>query len=347
MDGVQHAVTGGQRQGQAQGVAEQQRGGGELLAQTLPDLAQAVRVTVVQGAVLLLGQRLRIARRTEQLLEGAEVAGQCAQRAQQAAPLRVVLRLQVVEGGAQVVERLGAGALVVEWLAQLDGRGQRATGLALLAQQQLAAEQHVAVEERLGQAVVRVVRGAGALVDVLGEEVQLQVAADLRAGAALADPVEDDLLGGVERRHQAAVLLRQLQAALLDVEFAHRLEQRCLEAQVQAQFAEYPGQRLLHRLLAEQRLPEHREQAVPGRAGDQQQRLAPQVGDLAAALVDADHGVDRQDQGARGDGAVALAERAEQGQAEGRQRQRGDEQPGIGEQQLDGEGRGGEAQQGH
>ncbi|MNE29774.1 hypothetical protein D3C80_1232650 [compost metagenome] len=135
VDGVQHAVAGGQRQGQAQGVAEQQRGGGELLAQTLPDLAQAVRVTVVQGAVLLLGQRLRIARRTEQLLEGAEVAGQCAQRAQQAAPLRVVLRLQVVEGGAQVVERLGAGALVVEWLAQLDGRGQRATGLALLAQQ--------------------------------------------------------------------------------------------------------------------------------------------------------------------------------------------------------------------
>jgi hypothetical protein len=111
----------------------------------------------------------------------------------------------------QVAQGFGEAGVIDERLAHLDRLGQRPAGLALLAQQALAAEQHVAVEERLGQRVVRVVRGAGAFVDVLGEEVQLQVAADFRARPAVADPVQDDFLGGVQRGHHATVLLGQFQ----------------------------------------------------------------------------------------------------------------------------------------
>ncbi|MNG22981.1 hypothetical protein D3C84_1075330 [compost metagenome] len=95
----------------------------------------------------------------------------------------------------------------------------------MLAQQALTAEQHVTVEERVGQGVVRVVRRTGALVDVLGEEVQLQVTADLRARPTVADPVQNDLLGCVEGRHHATVLLRQLQSPCFHVHLPDWLEQ--------------------------------------------------------------------------------------------------------------------------
>ncbi|MOA70070.1 hypothetical protein D3C78_1986670 [compost metagenome] len=61
----------------------------------------------------------------------------------------------------------------------------------------------------------------------------------------------------------------------------------------------------------------------------------PEIADFTAALVYSDHGVDRQDQRRRGDGAVALTKRAEHGQAEAGQRQGAGEHQGIGEQQLD------------
>ncbi|MNN29212.1 hypothetical protein D3C81_1428060 [compost metagenome] len=162
----------------------------------------------------------------------------------------------------------------------------------------------------------------------------------------MAEAREDGFLGPVERHHQLAVLPRQGQALAFDVELAQRFEQRRLDLQVVAQFEEQPRQALLHRLVGEQRIPQHRQQSVPGRAGHQQQRLAPQFAGRAA-LVDADHGVDRQDQGGRGDRRIAFAEGAEQLHGEGRQRQPGGECPGIGEQQLDGEGGEGEAEQGH
>ncbi|MCY1449235.1 hypothetical protein D9M71_659610 [compost metagenome] len=64
------------------------------------------------------------------------------------------------------------------------------------------------------------VRGAGALVDVLGDEVQLQVAADLRPRPTVAEAREDGFLGLVERHHQLAVLPRQGQALAFDVKLA-------------------------------------------------------------------------------------------------------------------------------
>ena len=57
-------------------MAEQQRGGGELLADALPDFTQRMRLAVQQAAVLLVGQGIGIAGIAEQLVEGGQVAGQ-------------------------------------------------------------------------------------------------------------------------------------------------------------------------------------------------------------------------------------------------------------------------------
>ena len=166
----------------------------------------------------------------------------------------------------------------------------------MLAQQTLAAEHHITVEEGIGQGVVRVVRRAGTFVDVLREEIQLEVAAEFGAWPSIADPVQDDFLGGVQRRHHPAVLPGQFQPARFHVQFADRLEQRRLDLQVQPQFPEQPGQALLHRLIGKQRLPQHRQYPVPGGTGHQQQGFMPEVGDFAAALIHADHGVHGQNQ---------------------------------------------------
>ena len=171
---------------------------GYLTSDTLDDLAQRMRFAIQQAAVLLIGQGVGVAGVAEQQVEAGEVAGQGAERAQQAAPGWVALQVQVVERGMQVFQGLAAQLAVFERLAQLDGAAQALAGFAVQAQQALAAKQHIAVEEGFGQFVVRVVRRAGAFVNVLGEEVQLQVAIDLGAGAAIADPMQNDLLGGVE-----------------------------------------------------------------------------------------------------------------------------------------------------
>ncbi|MCY1212614.1 hypothetical protein D9M72_243520 [compost metagenome] len=161
------------------------------------------------------------------------------------------------QGFVQVFQGLGA-VQVVERLAHPDGAAQGLAGAALLAQQALAAEQHIAVEEGFGQFVVGVVGRTGAFVDVLGQEIELEVAAHLGAGPAIADPVQDDFLGRIQRRHHLAVLPCQFQASRFHVELAHRLQQRGLQFEVLPQFQEQPGQALLHRLVGEERLPEHR-----------------------------------------------------------------------------------------
>ena len=67
---------------------------------------------------------------------------------------------------------------------------------------------------------------------VLGEKVELEVAADPAAAACLAHAVQQGFLGRVERADHPAVLLRELDATLLDVELAHRFEQRSLQPDV-------------------------------------------------------------------------------------------------------------------
>ena len=206
--------------------------------------------------------------------------------------------------------------------------GQLLAGRALLAQQALAAEHHIAVEERFGQCVVGIVRGTDPLMDVLSQKVQLQITADLGVRLAVANPVQDDFLGCVQRRHYFAILLGQFQAAGFRVQVADRLEQVGLELEVAAKLHEQLCQALLHRLVGEQRLPQDREQPIPRRTGHQQQRFVPEIADLPAALVHADHGVHREDQRRRGDGAVAFAQGTEHGQGEGCQGQCASEDPG-------------------
>jgi len=132
-------------------------------------------------------------------------------------------------------------------------------------------------------------------VDVLGQEIQLEVATDLRPRSAIAHAVQDDFFRGIQRGHHPAILLGKFQAARLHIQLADWFKQRRLELEVAPQLAEQPRQALLHRLVGKQRLPQHRQRAVPGRTGHQQQRLMPEITDGAAALVHADHGVDRQD----------------------------------------------------
>lgn len=331
---MQHAVADGQRQRQAQRMAEQQRGRRHLRAQARPHFLEVARGAVQQVAVGGVRQAVGVAGVAQQAIQRGQVGREGTQRAQQAAPGRVALDAQVFQGRVQVAEGFGEAVVIDERLAQLNRFGQGLAGLALLAQQALATEQHVAVEEGLGQRVVGVVGRAGAFVDVLGEEIQLQVAADFRAGATIAYAVQDDFLRRVERRHHPAVLLRQFQAPRFHIQLADRFEQRRLELEVTPQFAKQPRQALLHRLVGKQRLPQHRQHAVPGGTGHQQQRFMPEIGDRATALVHADHGVHRQNQRRRGNRAIAFAQGSEHGQAEGGQGQGDREDPGIREQQL-------------
>ena len=49
--------------------------------------------------------------------------------------------------------------------------------------------------------------------NVLGQEVELQVATDLRARTPIADAVQDDFLRGIQRSDDSAILLSQFQAS--------------------------------------------------------------------------------------------------------------------------------------
>ena len=347
VDRVQHRIAADQRQAHAQGVAKQQRGGRQLQADTVAGIAQRLRLAIQQAAVLLAFQGVGIARAGQLALHRREVARQGAQRTQQTAPGRVVLLAQVIERGFEVGQRLGIGLAVAKRLSQPDRTGQLAAGDTLQAQQAPAAKQHVAVEECLGQCLIGMVRGADALVQILGKKIQLEVMVDLHPRPTIAETMQQGFLGGVQGADHAPVLLRQLQALLLHVELVDRLEQRGLELEILPQLAIQPGQALLHRLMCEQSVPEHRQQAVPRCTGEQQQGVAPGVQHRTVALVGSDHAVNGEDQRGLGNGRVTLAQCAEHDQAEGRRRHAQREQPGVGKQQLYRHGGNAEAQQRH
>ncbi|MCW0450337.1 hypothetical protein NB706_003171 [Xanthomonas sacchari] len=344
-DGVAHH----QRDGHAQPVPEQHRAGRELLAQAPQHLAQGVRRGVAQAGVEGVAGGVRLRGLGQAPLDAVQVGHQQFQRAEQP-------RLPWVGTGVQEIQRLaqvGGGLLgllaVVERLAQPDRLAQRRAGLALQGQQALAAVQHVAVEERVGQRLVRVVRGTGALVEVLRHVVQAEIQARLHAGpAGAAEAADDRGLGRVECGHHLRVLLGQRQPPRVQVALPHRLEQGRLEPQVAAQLQVQPRQPLAHRPVGEQHRPQHRQHRVPAGAEQQQGHAVPGVAaDVAVlgAVVQADHRVDRQRHRGLGDGGVAFAERAEQGQGEGGQRQAGRERPRIREQQHHRGRGGGETQQ--
>ena len=129
------------------------------------------------------------------------------------------------ERGVQVAQGFGKTVVVDKRLAQFDRVRQALTGHALLAQQALAAEHHIAVKEGVGQSVVRVVRRTGALVDILGEEIQLQVSAEFGPGPRVADAVQDDFFGRVQCGDHLAILPRKVQTPGFYIQRADRFEQ--------------------------------------------------------------------------------------------------------------------------
>ncbi|MNS92549.1 hypothetical protein D3C72_1266910 [compost metagenome] len=154
---MHHGVADAQRQGQSQGMTEQQRGRCQLRAQANPHVLEVAGRTVEQAAVGGVGQGVGVAGIAEQAVEGAEVGRQCPQRTQQAAPGRVALDAQVFERGIQIAEGLGETRVIGERLTHLDRFGQGTAGFALLTQQALAAEHDVTVEKRFCECVVRIV----------------------------------------------------------------------------------------------------------------------------------------------------------------------------------------------
>ncbi|MCY1416729.1 hypothetical protein D9M71_322450 [compost metagenome] len=79
---MHHAIADRQCQGQAQGVAEQQRGRCQLLAQAAPDVLEVTRRTVEQAAVAGIGEVVGVAGVAEQAVKSRQVRRQCAQRTQ-------------------------------------------------------------------------------------------------------------------------------------------------------------------------------------------------------------------------------------------------------------------------
>ena len=326
---VHQRIAGHQCQRDAHAMPEQHRGRGQLLAQAPAHLQQGARVGIaqpgihsVQGAVIEVGGG-------QLALDRTEVAPQQAQRAQQWGPLRVVTGVQPVQRTVQVVQRRGQARCMGVGMAQPHRLAQRLAGLAFQYQYAVGAVQHIGMEEGRAQVGIRVVRGAGALVEILRHVVQPQVQARAHprpAGAA--ETGEDGVLGGVQRRDHAPVLLGQRQLHRGMVGIVHRLEHRRFQAQVMAQLAIQPGQCLAHRAVGKQRRPHDRQQPVAGCPCEQVADLVPgQRGRrIGGQLVQRDHRVQRQGHRGLADRAVTFAQRAEQGQREGRQRQPGDQQ---------------------
>jgi len=340
--------AGNQRHRHAQAVAEQHRARRELLADAHAHFAQGMRVAVAQARIDVVQAGLGTLGIEQAAFDAAQVVHQQVQRAEQALPLRALLVTQVGQRIGQVTAGLLVAFAVHEWPAQADRLAQARAGLALQVEQALAAVQHVAVEERIDQRAVGVMRGAGAFVEILRHVVQAQIQAGIDARpAGAAEAGEDCGLRFVQCPDHAAVLFGQVQLSALQVGFAHRLEQGGLQLQVAAQFNVQAGYALAHRAVGEQRGPQDRQQAVPDRADQQVAGRFHGAGQVAGAavLLQADHGVDGQRHRGLGDGRVALAQCTQQGQAERGQCQRADEHPRQREQPDDRGGGDAETQQ--
>ncbi len=328
-------------------MAEQDRTGRELLAHAHAHLAKGVRVAVAQAGIDVVQAGLGTLRIQQAALDAAQVVHEQVERAEQSLPLWPLLVAQVGQRIGQIASGLLVAFAIHEWTAQADRLAQPRAGLPLQVEQALAAVQHIAMEESIDQRTVRVVRGTGALVEILCHVIEAQVQAGVHAWPpGTAEAGEDRGLGLVQRTDHAPVLLGQVELATLQVGLAHRLEQCCLQLQVAAQFNVQARHAFADRTVGEQRGPQDRQQAVPDRTGQQvADRFQRAVQVAGTVLFQADHGVDRQRYRGLGDRRVAFAERTQQGQPERGQRQRPDEDPWPGEQPDHRRGGKAEAQQ--
>ena len=117
----------------------------------------------------------------------------------------------------------------------LDGHRELERLLAQQREHALAAVEHVAVEEGLGEQVVVLVRRADALVHILRGQVLVHGGLQPQRWRAPAHAADEALFGGVQGIDHPAVVQGQCHAAALQVFVAHGLQQQGLEAQVFAQ----------------------------------------------------------------------------------------------------------------
>ena len=146
---------------------------------------------------------------------------------------------------------------------------------------------------------------------------------------------EQALLHHIEHRHHAPVGLRKTDAPLLHIEAAHGLEQAGLQLQIAAEFGIQLRQSHSQWSQRKSHLPQHRQQAVPDRAHQQQNRHKMRCGLLRRAH--AHRRVERQNHRSCGDRAIPLAHRAQHGESEGEAAQRQREQRGRLHDGLDAE----------
>ena len=108
-------------------------------------------------------------------------------------------------------------------------------GLRLHRQQTLETEHHVAVAEFLAQISVLYMRGAGALVNILGNKVVVQGAPGTALTAIAAQTGEQRRFGLIQRGDQLAICQRQIVQGRLAVLFDIRIKQPGFQLQIVGQ----------------------------------------------------------------------------------------------------------------
>lgn len=219
---------------------------------------------------------------------------------------------------------------------------------AIVAEQRQHAQttvKHIAVEKSVSQQFIMFVRRAGALMHVLRDKKLVQRGRQRFRKVPWIDPVQEAFLGRIERIDNAAVMQRQRQTALLEIDTAHRLEHRRFEREIAAQGLVETGEVALDRAQRKNGRPRHRNHSVPGRPRQQQDFLTSRHR-TARLRLRGERGVECHDQCRRGDRPIAFAESAEQRQHESRA-DKNDDQPGAMRQaQLNGVDDQREAEQG-
>ena len=243
--------------------------------------------------------------------------------------VRLVL-LQALQRRLQAIEGALEARVMLPALAQQNTLRELAARLRLHIQQPLKAEQDLVVAPVVAQQMILQMRGAGALVDILRHKVVVQAAAGAARSAIAAQAALQRAFSQVQLRNQLAVDHRGADQGGVVLRLAVGIEQIRLGFKILRQLRVAARQLFLHRPHREHQMAEQRQHVVPERPDQQQYRLHIPL----RKEPDAQHGVNRNQQRAKGDGGVALAERAQQNKAPGGERQTGHKGQRMGKQQL-------------
>ncbi len=149
--------------------------------------------------------------------------------------------------------------------------------------------------------------------NILRHEIVMQAATGAARSAIAAQTALQRGFCQIKLRHQLAVNHRGADQRRVILRVAVGIEQVRFGLKVLRQLRIAARQLLLHRPHRKHQVAEQRQHVVPERADQQQYRLHIPL----RKKPDAQHGVDRNQQRAKGDSGVTLAERAEQNKAPG------------------------------